>query len=116
MNHSSYPLTTVSDYVVLAGHMLQALEEGKIPMHAGDYQKIAALVSLELGTLDEDELKLLLGRTHRSIRPFVENALSGHLATYWSAVPDASAPSGSHLHALMRRLALPLTSGKAAQR
>jgi hypothetical protein len=79
----------VGDRMLLAGHVLQALECGSMRMHASDYREIAAWAGAELGTLDTEHLRSLSLRVPGPIQDIVQGLLHERGDAVW--VPDACA-------------------------
>jgi hypothetical protein len=77
----------VGDRMLLAGHVLQAIECGSMLMHAEDYLEIATWAATELEKLDIKQLRSLSLRVPGPIQDIVEGLLHERGEVVW--VPDA---------------------------
>jgi hypothetical protein len=96
-----------SDELLLAGHMLRALERGHVQMHASDYRTIASWVGLALGDLDTPALKLLHPCAPPALLCVIENLLHARHEPGWSTHSGpVTDETWSVLHARLTRPAL----------
>jgi len=73
-----HPLTLpqlTSDQMLMASHILQALEFGGMPMHAAGYRELAVWVTDELRTLDTPTLLALRQMAPASLQSIADNLL-----------------------------------------
>jgi hypothetical protein len=71
--HRPAPLS--SDQLLMASHILRALEYGGMPMHAAGYLELASWVTQELRALDLDSLIALSHEAPEGLRLIVDNVL-----------------------------------------
>lgn len=83
------PFFAGSDQVLLGGHLLAALEVGRMPMHAADYREISTWMAEVFDDIDLDVLVRLQREGPSALRPIAENALCARGEPDW--VVDAQA-------------------------
>jgi hypothetical protein len=89
--------TVVGDQLLLAGHVLQALESGRMCMHAADYLEISAWVTDELSLLATDALYRIHRRVPGPIQDIVENLLHARAEVAWTSALFAAAAEWASL-------------------
>jgi hypothetical protein len=75
MSIKDRPFFAGIDQLLLAGHVLRALEIGRLPMHPGDYQAIAAETAELLAQMDHCTLCRLHAEGPLSLRSIVDNVM-----------------------------------------
>ena len=75
----------MADQLRLSGHVLQALECGRMPMSAGGYLEVVAWVLDALGQMPSSELHRLRPRVPGSLQNIVENVLHARRDSAWAA-------------------------------
>jgi hypothetical protein len=95
----------LSDELVLAGHMLHALDCGRVPMHAADYHDIAGWASAEFSLMDTAMLRVLRHLVPEVMRPLVENHLHRRRVCDWSTDPGVQAVADRVWESLRGKLA-----------
>src|SRR5260221_398757 len=83
MSNPSHSDFAQADHLLFASHVLRALENGQMRMHASDYQEIADWVSREMGHLDTEKLQALMFRVPIPTRDIVENLLHQRQERMW---------------------------------
>ena len=74
MHPSTLPQLT-SDQMLMASHILQALEQGGMPMHAADYHELAVWTTKELRALGTPTLLALRQMAPPSLLSIIDNLL-----------------------------------------
>jgi hypothetical protein len=64
-----------SDQMLMAGYILQAFENGGMPMHAAGYFELAAWAAHELRALDTVTLQEMCRAVPRALRDVINNLL-----------------------------------------
>ena len=86
MSSADRPFFAGIDQVLLGSHVLLALESGRLPMHAGDYRKIAADVAELFVQMDIATLHRIRAQGPFSLRSIAENVVvDRHVAAVRSA-------------------------------
>jgi hypothetical protein len=94
-----------SDELVLAGRMLQALDGGRIAMHAVDYQDIAGWISAELALMETDVLRAMHRQVPECVQTIVENHLHRRSDSAWAVDAWAQPVADCVWASLLERLA-----------
>ena len=81
----------LADQLRLSGHMLQALESGRMPMNAAGYLEVVGWVRDEFERMSSGELGRWRARVPGSLQCVVENVLHARGETRWAT--DAQALS-----------------------
>ena len=105
MRSSSSPRVKCSDELLLAGHMLQALDSGRISMHAIDYLDIAGWISAEFALMDTACLRALHHLVPASMQSIVENHLHRRREGAWTSDARTHAVADLVWHSLRAKLA-----------
>ena len=84
MNPAFRPFSAGSDELLLSGHLLSALEVGRLGMHAEDYRAIAARASMLLDGFETAVLLRMRREGPRALREMAENVLHERGAFEWT--------------------------------
>lgn len=105
MGTTSHPVRCITDHIQLAGHVLQALESGRMRMHAADYQEISGWASAEFAKMDTPALWSLRDRVPGPLKAVVENLLFLRAERWTEIAIDQliAATTWSALHDRLRR-------------
>ncbi|HEX7499552.1 MAG TPA: hypothetical protein VF524_04520 [Polyangia bacterium] len=101
---------TISDHLLLAGHVLRALENGRLRMHAGDYHEIAAWAAGELSRLATPELERFSRSVPGALQGIAENLLHERREPWWCGDFFAYPEARFACRAVLQNLRLPRTS------
>lgn len=96
--------TEITDEIMLAGHLLAAMESGRVPMHADDYLQIARWVSGELDRLASFELARFRLRLPGALQDIAENLLHQRAVLTPPTETPACIAVSSDCQDLMQRL------------
>jgi hypothetical protein len=111
MDCTSFPPLSDADHLLLAPHVLRALEAGRLPMHAADYREITTWASRTLKQRDTEVLRYLCATDRGPLRDVVENMLHERGVAAWSADNEALLRAAPVWHALRSRLCAPAPGG-----
>ena len=94
------PFFAGSDDLLLGGHVLFALEAGRIRMHAGDYVEISTRLADMVDDLDTAVILRLRREGPPALRDMAENALHARGEPDWTS----SISTRSHAESIWRDL------------
>jgi len=112
----TYALPTAAvaaDQLVLAGHLLAAVEQGRMPVHPVDYLNITSWAAAELGRLDTPVLRCFRNALPPSLQVIAENVLHERREATWCIDSAGDQPAQSELDGLLRRCSAPPRDGPA---
>jgi len=85
MSHAPLLSSVTEDQLLLAGFVLQALECGRMPMHAAGYQEVSIWAAGELAGMDTPTLQSLHRRVPDPLGQLVENLLHERAEAAWTS-------------------------------
>jgi hypothetical protein len=91
------------DQMMMAGHILAAIERGDMPMHPSGYQEIARWASAAFGAMDACALRALRDAAPAQLQGLIENVMHERRVVCWTAWEGGQFSAQAHGAALLRR-------------
>lgn len=105
MRKASYPYVADNDELLLGSHLLLALEQGGLDMHAVDFYSIAATAAKAMNELTTQQVVRLRDAGPSSIRALAENALHGRGIVDWMSDRESHVRAAAAWSSLRQRIA-----------
>lgn len=103
MTKASLTTAVAADQLVLAGHLLAAVEQGRMPVHPVDYLNITSWAAAELGRLDTPVLRCFRNALPPPLQVIAENVLHERREATWCADGAGHHRAQAEVAELLRR-------------